>query len=544
MSTSSLAHSARLRNRLKRTVIIGAGILSSATLMVLFQNFSPVPSTATSCQGPRAGENFNAIGKIYDLERIQSRLGGRQNLSGYTCPQIVSPPNRFDPPPFYLSDGVTKNPAFDAHMAPFRAYTAGLDRIGDDYLRSSSPEVAACLLSWLERWSRTTLLTEYNASEQGRINYTHTQGDYERKWLVGSVLFAVAKIKGAPGLNTTHLQKVRTWMSRTIQPMRLFYNNRIGLSNGQVTRSQNLNNHQYWAGVTFYLYGLVYDSPAERDWGTMQFRFGVQSIRPNGVLETEMARGGKAFIYHVFALQPLLTIAELAATRGENLYQSNGEALKRLIDLVSRSFDNFNNFTALTSVPQIDTAASIKRDLPYYLDWMEMLSSRFGTPGYAAHLREARANGQGLLKNHRLGGDMSLAFGLADCQLAADSRVGFRVADLDLRPSLVLGKITSAQAVNSSVVIEGWACQRRVHSSISVQLSKGTPTTSGGRVIKAQLANASVMASASCGTQGVAHKFRLIVSQNTIRPGERIFVTGMSNKGTGDKTLTGSGLTY
>lgn len=205
-------------------------------------------------------------------------------------------------------------------------------------------------------------------------------------------------------------------------PIRLFYDNRIryNATTKVVERPENLNNHQYWAGVTVYLYGILFADASHKNWGALQYQLGVQSIRSNGTLATEMARGGQAFIYHQFALQPLVMIAELGALSGQNLYTYQSSRLNLLVSLMIRSFQDFSQFTSLTPTPQIHSPQIMINTLPYYLDWMEIWYSRYANQSLAPFLFAARTSPKspsGRLNDTRFGGDMSLAWGVQNCIL-------------------------------------------------------------------------------------------------------------------------------
>jgi poly(beta-D-mannuronate) lyase len=322
-----------------------------------------------------------------------------------------------------LSDGITQNPLFKTHMKPFLDYTTTLNSLGDLYLASQSNVVANCVLNWASAWSNTNLLTEYRADQSGRVNYTTTQGDYERKWLVGEIIFNLAKIKNSKtNLNTTKVNAIKTWLGRSMNPIRLCFDNRIryNAATNVVARPENLNNHQYWAGLTVMLYGILFNDVSHQNWGKLQYRLGINSILDNGTLATEMARGSQAFAYHQFALQPLVMMAELSIINGDNLYAHNSYRINKLASLVIRSYEDFSSFTSLTQAAQLQTPQSMIRDLPYYLDWMEIWYSRLGNPHLPALIKLARASqstSNGHLKNYRTGGDMTMAWGVKACHL-------------------------------------------------------------------------------------------------------------------------------
>ncbi len=383
---------------------------------------SATVSAAAVCTGKAPGTNVNPVGSLYGISRIKQNFG-TVSAVGFVCPPTPPAPAKFDPPTFYLSDGITQNPMFASHMKPFNDYITKLNQLGDLYLASQSSTVASCVMNWATAWSNTTLLTEYNVLDKGRLNYTTTQGDYERKWLVGEILFNFAKIKyGGVTLNATKVTALKTWLGKSMLPIRLFYDNRIryNATTGVMERPENLNNHQYWAAVTVYLYGSLFADTSHKNWGVLQYQLGVKSIRNNGTLATEMARGNQAFIYHQFALQPLVMMAELSALNGQSLYTYQSSRLSRLVSLMIRSFQDFSQFTSLTTTTQVHSPQKMIDDLPYYLDWMEIWYSRFADtrlPQFILAARSSPRSTNGRLNDMRLGGDMTLAWGAQACYL-------------------------------------------------------------------------------------------------------------------------------
>ncbi len=166
------------------------------------------------------------------------------------------------------------------------------------------------------------------------------------------------------------------------------------------------------------LYGTLFNNSTYSDWGILQYRLGVDSIRADGVLLTELNRGSQGFIYHQFALQPLVMIAEIQTLRGNNLYNYRNNGLSQLANFVASSFGDFSIFMTKTSTPQAHNPSFMISNLPYYLDWMEIWHSRFNRTDLVPHIRSARANSpNGRLTDRRFGGDMTVVWGVGTCEL-------------------------------------------------------------------------------------------------------------------------------
>ncbi|HEY0797595.1 MAG TPA: alginate lyase family protein, partial [Candidatus Baltobacteraceae bacterium] len=68
------------------------------------------------------------------------------------------------------------------------------------------------------------------------------------------------------------------------------------------------------------------------EWGIAKFAIAAEQITQEGILRLEMERAARALHYHLFALTPLIFLAELGAASGEDLYGAHDGALHRLVN--------------------------------------------------------------------------------------------------------------------------------------------------------------------------------------------------------------------
>lgn len=376
---------------------------------------APAPIIAPVCNALTPGANINGANLIYDPAKTAMNFASK-TTTNFICPPPPAAPSVFNPPSYYITGTTTVNPASETHMRPFSDFADKLNELGDLYVQSQDPVVASCTLRWLSAWSSSTLFNEYIAP--GSLNYTITRGDYERAWFVGIWLLNMAKVINAPGLSSTQIAAVRTWMGRSMNPIMAFYNNRIRYIDGVVNRPENLNNLQYRAGLSVMLYGVLFNSATHTNWGLIQYRLGVDSIRADGTLATEMAAGANAYIYHIEALQPLILMAEIQTLRGNNLYTYNNSRLSLLASMIASSYTDFTVFSSKTTVAQSQTPSSLMTGRVHYYDWLEFWHSRFNRPDFVPLIRQARANSiSGRIKNYRSGGDITASWGVGTCRL-------------------------------------------------------------------------------------------------------------------------------
>jgi poly(beta-D-mannuronate) lyase len=115
-----------------------------------------------------------------------------------------------------------------------------------------------------------------------------------------------------------------------------------------------------------------------------------------------MARKARAYHYHVFAVAPLVMIAETAARNGADLYSEQDGALGRLVSRVLSSFGDDAFFVKSSGQTQ-DRSGSSKG--PHFA-WLEVYYARGGDPRAVPLLSKLRP-----MRERRLGGDMTLLFG-------------------------------------------------------------------------------------------------------------------------------------
>ena len=163
-------------------------------------------------------------------------------------------------------------------------------------------------------------------------------------------------------------------------------------------RTDNRNNHAYWAGLAVAATGDTTGDPALVAWGLRQAELGIAQIRPDGTLPLEMARGARALHYDLFALTPLVMTAEIGLRHGVDLYAARHGALRRLAERALAGLDDPAWFAARAGAPQ-DAPGHLP---PEDVAWMEPYYARFHDPGLEPWLDRLRP-----IRSARLGGNVT-----------------------------------------------------------------------------------------------------------------------------------------
>jgi poly(beta-D-mannuronate) lyase len=190
---------------------------------------------------------------------------------------------------------------------------------------------ATCALEWLRVWAEGGALL-------GDIN--GKQSAAERRWTLAGAALAYVKVK--QHANKAQSSAIEPWLLKLASAVRADF------ENGQSKH----NNHYYWLGLGLAATSLATGEAALWDEARTIATEAASAIQANGTLPHELARKARALHYHAFALMPLLTLAELAASKGEDWYQLNDGALHRLAALTLKSFNNAEAFQNLTAVAQ------------------------------------------------------------------------------------------------------------------------------------------------------------------------------------------------
>ena len=98
-----------------------------------------------------------------------------------------------------------------------------------------------------------------------------------------------------------------------------------------------------------------------------------------------MARGGKALHYHLYALAPLVLLAEFGEANGLDLYTFDHGAIHRLVNICVRGLTDPALFVAATGKPQ-EQSAQVSGD---QIGWAPPYLQRFPNPELMRYVESA-----------------------------------------------------------------------------------------------------------------------------------------------------------
>jgi poly(beta-D-mannuronate) lyase len=274
---------------------------------------------------------------------------------------------------------------YEALVAPVREFARRTVALANDYeiSRGKDQESAFCASRALYIW----------ATGKGLTEATTDVANFNRATFLSGVAAAYIQIKGSKYVSVKEREAIETWLADLVQSTRSFY---------QVKRdseSVKPNNIQYWAGLAVATAGVALNRRDDFDWGIKALELGACTATIEGALPRELEREQRARHYHMFALQPLVALAELAERNGRKGYAVCGGSLHDIVKFTLDSIDSPTNIEWLTGVKQLPLDA-IKSDND--LAWLEIYAQRFPNFAWRGRMASIRP-----FANTNLGGKLT-----------------------------------------------------------------------------------------------------------------------------------------
>jgi poly(beta-D-mannuronate) lyase len=292
----------------------------------------------------------------------------------YTCPPVVHLSRDLTTDGFYSDSKSSvidpaKWKAYAESSGPYKNLGQVIADAADAWRSKGSREAAACALTHMEAAARDGVFTGKMSSHQAY---------YVQGWVIGAIAIGWLKVRDS-GLETPRLHDlVVPWIVGVTRQTTGFYDS-----------SHAQNNHLYWAGVEAAASGAAANDHQLFDWAIAAYRTGISEIQPDGSMQLEMARGQRALHYHLYALSPLVYIAEFGEVNGLDLYAERGHALARLERLCVEGMKNNAFFVKATGIAQ-DTPTP-GAPAAEQISWGVIWQSRFPDPALASLLAQARS---------------------------------------------------------------------------------------------------------------------------------------------------------
>ena len=201
------------------------------------------------------------------------------------------------------SDGPT-------HLGQFATNAA------DAWLSQGSRAAAVCVYSLLDAAARAD-------AWDGKM--PNNNGVYLQNWMLSGTGAAYLKVRDSQLGTPEQDARIQRWFRILASRVREYFD-------AQLSRpgSDAWNNHFYWAGLAVATQGIADNDTDALIWGIGTYRMGIDAIQPDGSLIAEMARGQRALHYQLYALGPLVMLAEMGEANGIPMYAMKNGAIHRL----------------------------------------------------------------------------------------------------------------------------------------------------------------------------------------------------------------------
>jgi poly(beta-D-mannuronate) lyase len=287
----------------------------------------------------------------------------------YVCPAIAHIAPDLVTDGFYRLDDPTHSIIDPVRQEAYRKSSDGVKAVGmaivkaaDDYRTTGSRNAAQCAITQI-----LTLAQEHSLAGKMSSN----QAYYVQGWVVGAIAIAYLKTRDTGIATPDQTQTIAKWMQSVGDQTIVYYDGHKRSGNGD---SQN--NHLYWAGVELAAIGVAADNRKDFDWAMATYYNGVNQIQPDGTLPLEMARGGRALHYHLYALAPLVLLAEFGEANNMDLYAHANGAIHRLVNKSVSGLQDPAPFEKATGVPQ-EIPKTVSGD---QIGWAPPYVKRFPNP--------------------------------------------------------------------------------------------------------------------------------------------------------------------
>ena len=251
------------------------------------------------------------------------------------------------------------------HLGQFAGLAA------DAWLSKGSRAAAACVYS---------LLSAAAKADAWDDKMPDNNGVYMQNWMLSGTALAYLKIRKSGAGTAEQDVQIQQWFQKLAARVREYFDN-----GRKQPGTDAWNNHMYWAGLAVASAGIADNDADAFLWGLSTYEMGIHAIQPDGSLDAEMGRGQKALHYQLYALGPLVMLAELGEVNGIDLYAEQQGAIHRLVRF---------NLAAMKDPSLLEKRAEAKQEAkpPYAgleIGWAVPYTQRFPNAELSAMIAQA-----------------------------------------------------------------------------------------------------------------------------------------------------------
>lgn len=298
----------------------------------------------------------------------------------YACPSVLQIAPDLTTDGFYKLGDPThsiidpaRQEAYQKSSGPVKEAGQQIVAAADAYRTKGSHAAAECALQHIVAMAEQHSLT-------GKLS--SNQAYYVQGWVSGAVAIAYLKIRDAHFATPEQQKAIANWLVSMGEQTKSYFEPRRAKGT-----SDARNNHLYWAGVELGAIGVAANNRTDFEWAIATYDAGVDQIRPDGTLPLEMARGQRALHYHLYALAPLVMLAEFGEVNGLDLYARDHGAIHRLVNVSVTGLADPSLFAKETGIQQ-EVPKSVSGD---QIGWAPPYVRRFPNPQLSKLIANAKS---------------------------------------------------------------------------------------------------------------------------------------------------------
>jgi poly(beta-D-mannuronate) lyase len=280
---------------------------------------------------------------------------------------------------------------YEAAVGPLREYQQQIVKWTNKFVASGGADKgsAACALTWLDEWAKADALRDLKTN----------QAQFNRDTTLAALTLAYLQLGGTKLGDGSANTRVVAWLVKRARDSKDYY------SSEAKERSRS-NNHSYWSALGVAGAAIASNNPELFAWPMTTYQAAVCSATDAGALPYELVRGKRARSYHLFALGPLVMLAEMGASNGNDTYAMCNRALDRIVDFSLRSVDDPKQIETLAKAEQEKFAnGAIKGNQVVWLEPYLKREPKADVHGWRRRIEQLRP-----VKSTALGGDLTLLY--------------------------------------------------------------------------------------------------------------------------------------
>lgn len=293
------------------------------------------PAAAQDAQDAKNSETYQIrnpgtvlVDRETRLRELAGMGGDRERLCRMETPW---PEPSADVRPLVIMEGRLAGSVNDRMLTPFDWSVA---LYGAEAFGAVSPRAHENFMTLVTTWARADALTEIADDLVG----SNTAVLFDLKRTLATLIPNWAIVRADPHTSDDDRKLVDKWIGRLVT----LADANTGTTQPRATRvvdcpgnerTSNCNNHRYLRDEVNIMWAALTGDDARFRKGVERVKVALRQMRPDGSLPLETERGARAVWYQNYAVAMLVTIAEVAAQQGYDLYgmETGGRSIHKAV---------------------------------------------------------------------------------------------------------------------------------------------------------------------------------------------------------------------